>query len=98
MGEDNAPEEVKLFKVKDVTIPKTTLKTTSKTTQEKILKLIAENPRITREQMAEVCGISLNGIKWQLKQMKGQIEFVGPSKTGFWKILSETELSDKKNS
>ena len=41
--------------------------------------------------MAEVCGISLDGIKWQIRQMKGQIEFVGPRKTGFWKILSETD-------
>ena len=91
LGEDNAPEEVKLFKVKDATTPETMLKTTSKDTQEKILKLIAENPRITRKQMAEACGISLDGIKWQIKQLKGKIEFVGSSKTGCWKILSETD-------
>ena len=99
LGEDNAPEEVKQFKVKGETTPKatpkttpkttlkTTPKTTSKDTQEKILKLIAENPRITRKQMAEACGISLDGIKWQIKQLKGKIEFVGPRKTGYWKIL-----------
>ena len=93
LGEDNAPEEVKLFKVREVTTtkttPKTMLETTSKDTQEKILKLIAENPRITRKQMAEACGISLDGIKWQIKQLKGKIEFVGPRKTGYWKILSD---------
>ena len=40
--------------------------------------------------MAETCGILLDGIKWQIMQLKGKIEFVGSSKTGFWKILSET--------
>jgi len=49
LGEDNAPEEVKLFKVKDETTPKTIPETTSKDTQEKILKLIAENPRIIHQ-------------------------------------------------
>ena len=46
--------------------------------------------------MAEICGISLDGIKWQIMQMKGKIEFVGPRKTGYWKILSETDVSDQK--
>ena len=88
LGEDNAPEEVKLFKVKGETTPKTN----PKNTQEKILKLITENPKITRKQMAEACGISLAGIKWQIMQMKGKIEFVGPRKTGYWKILQATDL------
>ena len=104
LGEDNAPEEVKLFKVKNETTPKTNLKTNLKTnpktnpknTQEKILKLIAENPKITRKQMAEACGISLAGIKWQIMQMKEKIEFVGSSKTGYWKILSETDEKESK--
>ena len=42
--------------------------------------------------MAEACGISLAGVKWQIMQMKGKIEFVGPRKKGYWKILQETDL------
>lgn len=65
-------------------------KTTPKNTSEKIIALIKANPCITRDEMAEECGISVDGIKWQIKQLKGKIEFVGPRKGGHWQILSDT--------
>lgn len=65
-------------------------RTTPKNTSEKILALIKANPCITRDEMAEECGISVDGIKWQIKQLKGKIEFVGPRKGGHWQILSDT--------
>ena len=66
-----------------------TPKTTPKTTSEKILALIKANPCITREEMAEECGISIDGIKWQIKQLKGKIEFVGSRKGGHWEIIEK---------
>ena len=70
------------------TTPKTTQKTTSKTTQ-KILHLIAQKPDITRQQMAEVLGITDNGVKYHLRQMqqKNLIRRVGSDKGGHWKVV-----------
>ena len=63
-------------------------KTTQKTTQ-KILELIKEKPRITRKELAEKIGISEEGIKFNLNQLKKQnkIKRVGPDKGGYWEIL-----------
>ena len=70
------------------TTEKTIQKTTQKTTQ-KILSLIERNSNITRQELAELCGISPDGIKWQLKKMqdKGLIRRVGPDKGGHWEIV-----------
>jgi ATP-dependent DNA helicase RecG len=59
-----------------------------KTTQ-KILELIKEKPRITRKELAEKIGISEEGIKFNLNQLKKQnkIKRVGPDKGGYWEIL-----------
>ena len=68
---------------------KTTQKTTRKTTQ-KILDIIKTNPYITRTELADFTGISPDGIKWQLKQLKDKkvITRVGADKGGYWKISS----------
>jgi predicted HTH transcriptional regulator len=62
--------------------------TTQKTTQ-KILSLIKQKSDITRQELAEACGISSDGIKWQLKKLqeKGVIRRVGPDKGGHWEII-----------
>ncbi|MBQ6729643.1 MAG: winged helix-turn-helix transcriptional regulator [Bacteroidales bacterium] len=62
--------------------------TTQKTTQ-KILSLIKQKSDITRQELAEACGISSDGIKWQLKKLqeKGVIRRVGPDKGGHWEIV-----------
>ena len=62
--------------------------TTQKTTQ-KILKLIRQNPEISGSQLAEECGISPDGIKWQLKKLKENkiIRHIGPDKGGHWEII-----------
>jgi ATP-dependent DNA helicase RecG len=63
-------------------------KTTQKTTQ-KILELIKKKSRITRKELAEKIGISEDGIKFNLNQLKKQnkIKRVGPDKGGYWEIL-----------
>lgn len=70
------------------------LKITQKTTEEaettqKILSLIKQKSDITRQELAEACRISSDGIKWQLKKLqeKGVIRRVGPDKGGHWEIV-----------
>lgn len=72
------------------TTPKTTPKTTSKTTR-MILELIKQNASITRKEMAERCGISINGIKWQIRQLQEYniIRRIGPNKGGHWEIIND---------
>jgi ATP-dependent DNA helicase RecG len=55
--------------------PATGVKTSMKPrvkTGEKILALIKEHPEITRVQIAEMTGISLKGVDWQLARMKAR--------------------------
>ena len=68
----------------------TTEKTTQKTT-EKILECIKQNPFISRKELSELCGITPDGIKWQLKSMQahGQIIRIGPDKGGHWEVVEK---------
>ena len=45
---------------------------------------------MTRRQMAEIIGISENGIKYHLDKLKssGVIRHVGPTKAGHWEVLN----------
>ena len=72
------------------TTQKTTLKTTQKTTQ-KILSLIRQNPSITRMQISDAIGLSLEGVKWNLNKLKatGIVRRVGPDRGGHWEIIGE---------
>ena len=78
----------------DGTVEKTTQKTAQEITQktaQKILSLVSSRPRITRAELARLCEISSDGIKWQLNQLKakGLIRRVGPDKGGHWEIVEE---------
>ena len=69
-----------------------TIDETSKiTTQEKILNLIKNNPEITQTQMAEVLGLTRDGISYNIKQLKENdvIDRIGPTKNGKWIIKKE---------
>lgn len=63
-----------------------------KTTQ-KILDIIKTNPYVTRTELSDLTGISPDGIKWQLKQLKDKkvITRVGADKGGYWEIVSGDE-------
>ena len=71
-----------------ITFPTTTTTTTQKTTQ-KIIALIEENPKITRKELAEVTGLTEDGIKYHLKKMQDEaiIERIGPDKGGYWEVV-----------
>ncbi|EKD55663.1 MAG: ATP-dependent DNA helicase RecG [uncultured bacterium] len=60
---------------------------TQKTTQ-KILEELKKNPCITRKELASIIGISQNGIKYHLDNLKktSVIERVGPDKGGRWEV------------
>jgi ATP-dependent DNA helicase RecG len=62
---------------------------TSGKTRRKILRLIADNPRITMVELADAIGITPKGIAWQIDQLKkrGILKRVGPAKGGYWKVV-----------
>ena len=65
------------------TTQKTAQKTTQKTTQ-KILEQIKLNPFISRDNLAEVCGVTTDGIKYNIRKLResGVIKRIGPDKGG----------------
>ena len=73
---------------KDETTHKTTQKTTQKT-REIIFNALEKYPDLTNKELADICGISIDGIKYQIKQMRtlGLIRRVGPDKGGHWEVV-----------
>lgn len=53
-----------------------------------VLRLLADNPRLTRVELAEQVGMTENGIKKIVANIKaaGWIERVGSNKTGYWVV------------
>ena len=68
--------------------PKSTQET-SMSTQERIIEEIRKHPFTTREQLAQVIGITPDGVKKQLDKLKkmGKIRHVGATKKGHWEII-----------
>ena len=58
-------------------------------TAAKIIECIKNNPYINRIELSELCDISQDGIKWQLKKLQKEniIRRFGPDKHGYWEIL-----------
>ena len=71
------------------TTPITTPITTPKTVPERILALLAADPRMTQKQLAERVGLTLDGIKYHMRRLKasGAIVRVGSSRAGHWQLL-----------
>ena len=70
-----------------------TTQSTTQTTTQKIIECIKKDSSISREKLAELCGITANGIKWQLKQLqsKGIIRRVGADFGGHWEVVDNEE-------
>lgn len=66
----------------------TTQEPTQKTTQEIILDKIRNNPKITREKLAVMIGISPDTVKYHLRRLteQGIIERVGAARSGVWRL------------
>ena len=63
---------------------------TSQEINKKILQFIEENPQVTVKEMAELMNISVGGVKYNLDKLKkeGKITHIGPTKKGYWKIMT----------
>ena len=72
------------------TTQKTTQKSTHKTTH-KILSAIANNPNVTRMELADMIGITPDGIKKALEGLKkdGLVRRIGGKKGGYWEVVSD---------
>ena len=67
-------------------------KTTRKTSTI-ILEEIRKNAFISREALAEICGITIDGVKWQLKKMQEkEILYRDGTNGGKWVILMNEEF------
>jgi len=64
--------------------------TTQKTTQ-KIIELIKDNQNISIEEMADKCGLTRDGIKYQIRKLKikGILCRIGPDKGCHWEIVQK---------
>lgn len=80
------------------TTPVTTLVTTpvEMSNREKLYHLICSNPAIKKQDLAIACGLTIDGVKYNLRNLSndGFVVWEGNSKTGHWVILKE--YSDKK--
>lgn len=58
------------------------------TAGEKIIRLIIENPKITRHELAMATALSVRGVEYNLKVLKAanRIRRVGPDKGGHWEV------------
>ena len=58
-------------------------------TTEKIVRLMKANPYITNKELAEVCGITEDGVYWNTKKLKknNRIRRIGGDKGGYWEVL-----------
>ena len=67
-----------------------TQETTQETTQERILTHLRTHPKSTRKTLAEVIGLSDDGVKYHLKLLSdnGKIRRVGSTKAGHWEVLN----------
>ena len=65
-------------------------------TTEKILRLLTENPNLTNQELANQCGLTEDGIYYNIKKLKqkGLITRIGPDKGGYWQVndnITDTE-------
>jgi ATP-dependent DNA helicase RecG len=61
----------------------------TRTTRERILALLSNEPEITRRKLAERVGITADGVKYHLTKLRaaGVIQHVGATKAGRWEVL-----------
>ena len=79
-----------IFKRNNQSNPQVTQqKTTQKTTQ-KIIEAIMDNSNISIEELADICGLSRDGINYNIRNLKKQgiIRRVGPDKGGHWEVIT----------
>lgn len=73
----------------DKTVDWTVDKTADGSTNERILNLLATNPRATQEELARVLGLSVRGIEYAIGTLKkiNRIRKVGGKRFGHWEVI-----------
>ena len=73
----------------DKTVDWTVDKTVDGSTNERILNLLATNPRVTQEELARVLGLSVRGIEYAIGTLKKakRIRKVGGKRFGHWEVI-----------
>ena len=92
-GKEPIIEEQDVYRIEIPYIPTlqgSDVDTTQKTTQ-KILDQIKANPYISRQELAELCGLTSDGIKYNIRKLreKGIIKRIGPDKGGHWEVVED---------
>ena len=69
--------------------PDDTTQEVENTTQEKIIGIIKVNPKVTRNELSNMLGISPDGVKYHLSKMVANniIKHNGATKRGHWEII-----------
>ena len=62
-----------------------------KTTEDKIVALINNNPKITKDDMVKIIGVSRATITRVLKASQ-RVKHIGPNKGGHWETIEKTDL------
>lgn len=70
--------------------PKSSLKTLNQT-QQKIIEMILDNPKVTQKEMAEELNITIRAVKKSIKEMQEKkiVERVGNARGGYWRLEDE---------
>ena len=53
-----------------------------------ILEIIRNNNKVTRQNMADILGITIDGVDWNIRKLRkeGKLKRIGPDKGGHWEI------------
>lgn len=60
-------------------------------TEDKILKIMEDNPQISMADIAKAVGITASAVEKQIVKLKNinKLERIGPDKGGYWKVINE---------
>ena len=53
--------------------------------------MLSQQPRLSAPDLAQATGLSLDGVKYHLNQLKrlGKLRRHGPTKGGYWEVIDE---------
>lgn len=70
-----------------------TRKESSEKNSDKILKYIQENSEITIEELSELLDVSIKTVETHIQKLKElkKIQYIKPSKSGYWEILEDSK-------
>ncbi len=86
------PTTLKTTPENSTTTPETTpenSETTPETSMVRIFRAVKKSPRITVSELSNITGLSIDGVKWNLRKLKslGKIRRVGYTKGGHWEVI-----------